>query len=691
MAKVFWSICGFFGVPILAVAGVTCAALLVGAGAATAIAPGDFDASFGAGGKLTAQFGAGASPSTFVHALAVQRDGKLVLAGEASDANGNDQVLVARANPDGGFDSSFGAGGKLIVQLGAGAGPISHAEALAVQGDGKLVLAGFANAANGHNELLVARVNADGSFDSSFGAGGKLLVQLGAGASPFSAATALAVQSDGKLVLAGIASDTNLNDRLLVARLNADGSFDSSFGVAGKLLVQLGAGAIPSTYVNALVVQGDGKLTVAGYASDTAGNKQMLVARVNADGSFDSSFGVAGKLPVQLGAGANPLTEVNALALQGDGKLVLAGRASDASGNDQLLVARVNADGGFDSSFGAGGKLIDQLGAGASPVSRALTLKLQDDGKLTLAGFASDASDHFQLLASRLNPDGSFDSTFGAGGKLLVQLGAGANPFSDTTALATQSDGKLVLAGNARDASSHLHLLVARVIGDPLPSAAFSVSTSHAVAGQAVAFDGSPSSDPDGTISAYSWNLGDGTRANAVKPSHTYLAPGSYTISLTVTDDDLLTATTFETLVVAASPPAISHAGLTNKHFRVAKRDTAISARRRPPLGTSFRFTLSAQANLTIAITRTAAGRRSGPLCTAPTRKLRHRHAKPCMRVLNVGTLARAHEPNGADRVAFSGRIGNRTLTPGSYDALLTATNAGGRSKSVALSFAVVR
>jgi hypothetical protein len=206
-----------------------------------------------------------------------------------------------------------------------------------------------------------------------------------------------------------------------------------------------------------------------------------------------------------------------------------------------------------------------------------------------------------------------------------------------------------------------------------------------------MAFDGSASSDPDGAVSAYSWNLGDGTSANGADPSYTYLTPGNYTVSLTITDDDLLTATTSQTLVVAAPPPTISHVSLTNKRFRVAKHDTAISARRGPPLGTSFRFTLSAQASLTIAFTRRAAGRRSGRRCMAPTRKLRHKHAQPCLRVLTVGTLARAHEPDGAGRVAFSGRIGDRTLTPGPYEALLTATNAGGRSKSVTLSFAVVR
>jgi hypothetical protein len=142
----------------------------------------------------------------------------------------------------------------------------------------------------------------------------------------------------------------------------------------------------------------------------------------------------------------------------------------------------------------------------------------------------------------------------------------------------------------------------------------------------------------------------------------------------------------------AAQPkvPVLSSVRLTNKRFRVGKQSTAISARR-APIGTSFRFTLSAAAKVQITITRSARGLRRGRSCVTPTPKLKRAHAKSCTRTLTVGTLTRANMRTGADVVAFSGRVGRRALSPGAYRALLRASNAGGRSKPVALVFIVVR
>jgi hypothetical protein len=128
---------------------------------------------------------------------------------------------------------------------------------------------------------------------------------------------------------------------------------------------------------------------------------------------------------------------------------------------------------------------------------------------------------------------------------------------------------------------------------------------------------------------------------------------------------------------------------MTNRRFRVAKTSTAILAKK-APRGTTFRFTLSAAAKLQIAFTRSAPGLRRGRSCLPPTSKLKRAHAKRCTRTLTVGTLTRAHEPTGAGSAPFSGRIGHRALTTGSYRATLSASNAGGRSKPVVLSFTIV-
>jgi len=198
-------------------------------------------------------------------------------------------------------------------------------------------------------------------------------------------------------------------------------------------------------------------------------------------------------------------------------------------------------------------------------------------------------------------------------------------------------------------------------------------------------------------------SLGFGASPVPVSAAITGLAAGTvYHFRVSATNVDGTGAgsdRSFRTVAIqaASSPPAISAAKLTisavrltHRLFRVGKQPTAISASKKP-LGTSFRFTLSAAAKLQIAITRSAPGLQHAHSCLAPTDKLKRAHAKRCTRTLTVATLTRANVPKGADSVPFSGRIDRRALSPRSYNAVLSASNAAGRSKPVTLSFTVVR
>jgi hypothetical protein len=160
-------------------------------------------------------------------------------------------------------------------------------------------------------------------------------------------------------------------------------------------------------------------------------------------------------------------------------------------------------------------------------------------------------------------------------------------------------------------------------------------------------------------------------------------------LSFVVTPPATTTTTTTTTTTQAPTPtPAIRAASLSARRFRVASQSTAVAAR--APLGTTFRFTLSAAASVQIALTRPAAGVRSGPRCVTPTRALRRAHARGCLRSLGVGTLARTSEALGTDRVPFTGRIGRHALAGAHYTATLTARNAAGASKPVSLAFVIV-
>lgn len=180
--------------------------------------------------------------------------------------------------------------------------------------------------------------------------------------------------------------------------------------------------------------------------------------------------------------------------------------------------------------------------------------------------------------------------------------------------------------------------------------------------------------------------------------AHTYGAPGTYTVAVGSTDVLGNATSTSATVSIAAKAPGITPvapritaARVSPSRFRVSRRATAISARARAPQGTSFHFTLSETASLQIAFLRSAGGLRSGRGCVSPSARLRRRHARRCKRAVALGTLTRVREGQGADSVAFSGRIGTKPLPPGAYTAILTASADGLSSAPVKLSLTVVR
>jgi uncharacterized delta-60 repeat protein len=238
-----------------------------------------------------------------------------------------------------------------------------------------------------------------GDLDPTFGTGGKVTTDFAGG---LDETLALAVQG-GKLVAAGRAA-TETNDDFALARYNADGSLDPTFGTGGRVTTDF-AGFTDQAY--ALAVQADGKLVTAGLAFGAAGFDFGLV-RYNADGSVDSGFGTGGRVTTDFAGGFD---QANALAVQADGKLVAAGFTQGA-GVD-FVLARYNPDGSLDSSFGTGGQVTTDF---AGNTDEAFALAVQADDKLVTAGLAfSGVGFDFGLV--RYNPDAVWTQVLGPAGR----------------------------------------------------------------------------------------------------------------------------------------------------------------------------------------------------------------------------------------------------------------------------------
>ncbi|CBE67527.1 MAG: hypothetical protein F9K13_06055 [Candidatus Methylomirabilis oxygeniifera] len=392
--------------------------ILLGTLSATRVyaAPGSLDPAFGTAGKVTTDFGRAGDAS----AVILQPDGKLVALGTSYVA-GNSDFALARYNPDGSLDPTFGTGGTVTTDFGS---PLDFAQALVLQPDGKLVAAGSANAAAGNSDFALARYNPNGTLDPTFGTGGKVTTDFGDG----DEAHALVLQPDGKLVAAGY-TDTSGSSVFALARYNSDGSLDPTFGTGGTVVTPIGD---DNNSAHALIRQSDGKLVVAG-STRIAGDYDFALARYNPNGTLDPTFGTGGKVTTDLGS---PYDSARALVLQPDGKLVVAGYMDGAS-QSAFALARYNPNGTLDPTFGTGGVVVDtESGDGA------FALVLQPNNKLVAAGFSyAQGTQDFAL--ARYNPNGTLDPTFGTGGAVTTDFGT----EDGTRALVLQPDGKLVAAG----------------------------------------------------------------------------------------------------------------------------------------------------------------------------------------------------------------------------------------------------
>ena len=447
--------------------------LAIFAGVASGLAAGDLDPTFSSDGKFTDPLGEGARPGASFRAVALQPDGKVVTTGTAS----NSVDVVARLNPDGTLDPTFDSDGKLLHPLGAGAGETMFPQAVAVQADGRIVVVGWVSGST--QRAVVVRLSPGGAFDSTLDGDGILVTQFGAGANPNSSINAVRVLPDGRILLAGGATNSSGGFETLLARRNVDGSPDQSFGSGGKRMVQLGVGANASSGAIDMDLQSDGKIVVAGPATDTDAVQPDagFVARFDADGqALDSSFGTGGKYLGRFGTTDHQVT-VSALSLEPDGKPVVVGNAYDNTQNlphSEAMVARLNIDGaGADVGFGTNGAFLRTF-EGAAGDARLGDVVVQPDGKVVAVGDGEGQG--FTVLVLRLTAGGALDPSFSGDGRDLTQLGQLSSGFA---AVALQPDGKSLAAGwtlNSVNGNLDTHPLMARYILDLPPTASFTAA-----------------------------------------------------------------------------------------------------------------------------------------------------------------------------------------------------------------------
>ena len=350
-------------------------------------ANGTLDSTFGSNGNgITVTSLPSADASAF--AATLDSNGKLLVAGRSAASSGASGFFLLRYNTAGApgtpgtLDTGFGTGGIVTTAIPSGSATSGNAIALS----GTNILVAGQSLIGVRFVIALAQYTSSGALDSTFGSGGIVTTPIG---SLDAAAAALAVQpQDGKIVVAGLAGNAfNVWDAALL-RYNANGTLDLPFGGTntGMVITDIGSS---SNYANAVALQADGKIVVAGnaFANPSANTSDIAVLRYNTDGTLDTDpttgfGGGTGIVTTSIGAFDNGF----AVAVQTDNKIVVAGNA-DAGVGDRLALLRYNANGSLDSGFGTGG-IVSRAASGPSIITGAFGVALQpSDGAIVVVGY----------------------------------------------------------------------------------------------------------------------------------------------------------------------------------------------------------------------------------------------------------------------------------------------------------------
>jgi uncharacterized delta-60 repeat protein len=397
---------------------------------------GSLDSSFDSDGRVTCL----SFNYETAYAMVIQPDGKILVGGRNDISASISHFIMKRYKIDGSLDSIFGTDGVVETTM---HGQEDVINAIALQPDGKIVVAGTSWSDITAYDLAFARYNTNGTLDNTFGDNGTKVIDIlgnNDGSHDEKVNSALAIQADGKIVAAGYIQNVISYDFMMV-RLNIDGTVDASFGTNGFAITDVNDAT--SDAIRGIAIQPDGKIVAVG-ASTINSTVSFIAARYSSNGSLDATFGKSG---ITVGVNTEETTEdPYAVLLQPDGKIVSVGIQQRNPGTwRSAQLIRYNSNGTYDTTFGKNGVAIVENTEGYDEIYSCV---LQPDGKIVMAGNTLNTNSLYRdFLLIRVNANGAIDNTFGNGGKITTDFESHKDDMA--YAIARQNDGKILAAGLA--------------------------------------------------------------------------------------------------------------------------------------------------------------------------------------------------------------------------------------------------
>jgi uncharacterized delta-60 repeat protein len=408
---------------------------------------GTLDLTFGTNGRVTTPVSQG---SDFANVIVVQADNKILVAGRYQQKPLPGTIFIdsvyselVRYNPNGTIDNTFGTNGK--ATLPNNISDSNDAWAMTVQNDGKILVAGY----GGLGGFFIARFTTNGALDLTFNGNGivKKFFRSSQNLSPDSDVIySILVQNDGKIIVAGRTIEFSaVNSLIGLARFNADGSFDVSFGNQGRVIKQVNANK--SIDIRSISLQSNNKILIAGYQFvNVFGNvtqRDMVILRYNSIGIIDSSFANNGVL-------VTPNCDAFSIKVLSNDKIVVGGSVDidTIQKTKAFALFQYTTNGILDNTFGTNGKVVSEIRNNCF----ATDMIVQKDNKILLAGAGPNTVNNSDFIMARYNVNGSFDNSFGTNGQSVI---IAADYWLEYFRMALQNDGKIVVSHTYNSANKY--------------------------------------------------------------------------------------------------------------------------------------------------------------------------------------------------------------------------------------------
>ncbi len=435
--------------------------------------PGTLDPTFGSSGVVvSADTAGGAGGDDWGKSITIDASDKILVTGYSKNNAGDYDMMIWRYNEDGSLDPTFDSDGIVTDNNAAGGNGHDFGNSITIDANGKILVAGESYGGNQkHYDMAIWRYNTNGTLDTSFDLDGKVTHHNAALGNGPDKGNSIAIDANGKILVAGDSGNNAGNLDMVIWRYSTNGTLDTSFDLDGIVTQDNAALGNGDDWGYSIIVDEKDRILVTGK-SWNGSDYDMVIWRFYANGTIDTTFNASGPtkgiVVSHNAAGGNGDDSGNSITIDSNGKILVAGESKNNAGDLDMVIWRYNEDGTLDTTFNASGPkqgiAISHNAAGGNGSDRGLSLTIDTEGRILVTGNSKSASTSADMVIWRYEQDGTPDADFGSNG-IVVNAGAAGGTKEDWgNSITTDAKGRILVTGLSKNASGDSDMAIWRYI-----------------------------------------------------------------------------------------------------------------------------------------------------------------------------------------------------------------------------------